>query len=306
MDRLKKTLKKLFVLPPLPTIFISIPAYALVIYTLASNRRDFLAYFSYAASAYALVISITGFMPVVKMIKSGFQRITAKPKEIIMDTAFGRRFLKDELSRAEMFLYPSLLINLLYVILKVFSGLKYRSSWFISIAAYYVFLALMRFLLLRHANKNSVGKNYPSELKRYRMCGIILLVMTQALIAIVILIVTENRSYVYPGRLIYAMAAYSVYAMTVAIINILKYRKHGSPVISASKAINLVAALVSILSLETAMLTQFGNPGDIAFRRIMTGLTGGFVCIAVLAMAFYMIIASSKKLKAIAANSAHK
>lgn len=55
-------------------------------------------------------------------------------------------------------------------------------------------------------------------------------------------------------------------------------------------------ALVSMLSLETAMLAQFGGD-DVIFRRIMTSATGAGVCIIVLGMAFFMIVKSTKVLK---------
>jgi hypothetical protein len=58
------------------------------------------------------------------------------------------------------------------------------------------------------------------------------------------------------------MAAYFFYAVIIAATNVVKFRRHGSPILSAAKAINLVAAMVSILSLETAMLAQFGSDND--------------------------------------------
>lgn len=61
--------------------------------------------------------------------------------------------------------------------------------------------------------------------------------------------------------------------------------------------IKLAAALVSMLSLETAMLAQFGAGEDPAFRQIMTGATGGCVCLIVLGMAVCMICFSTKELK---------
>ena len=115
--------------------------------------------------------------------------------------------------------------------------------------------------------------------------------------------VHQNRGFVYPGLLIYAMAAYAFYAVTIAIVNIVKTRKHKSPILSAAKAINLVAAMVSILSLTTAMLSQFGGDDDPMFRRVMTAATGGGVCTIVIAMAIYMIVRATKNLKKIGINN---
>ena len=65
--------------------------------------------------------------------------------------------------------------------------------------------------------------------------------------------------------------------------------------LSGAKAVSFAAALVSLLSLETAMLSQFGE-GDLLFRRLMTGATGADVCCIVLATAVYMIAAATVRL----------
>lgn len=73
-----------------------------------------------------------------------------------------------------------------------------------------------------------------------------------------------------------------------------KYRKYKSPVLSAAKAIRFAAALVSMLSLETVMLMQFGSDGD--SRRLLTALTGAGVCAVILGMSLYMIIHANKEI----------
>ena len=59
--------------------------------------------------------------------------------------------------------------------------------------------------------------------------------------------------------------------------------------------VNLAAALVSMLSLETAMLAQFG--GGETFRQLMTASTGGSVCVIVVGMGVYMTVHATKQLK---------
>ena len=58
------------------------------------------------------------------------------------------------------------------------------------------------------------------------------------------------------------------------------------------------AAPVSMLTLETTMLTVFGKGEKGDFDRIMTGSTGAAVTLTVLIMAVYMIVKSTKELKA--------
>ena len=71
---------------------------------------------------------------------------------------------------------------------------------------------------------------------------------------------------------------------------------------AAAKVISLTAALVSMLSLETAMLARFGGD-ELEFRRIMLGASGGVVCAIVLTMAIYMIVRSTRHLKKLKNNN---
>lgn len=300
MTQLKQILKRIFFLPPLPTILISIPSFALVIFMLATENEGALAYVSYIMSAYALVITCTSISRVNRFVKSVRAGIGKHPLvEKLSNTPLGARFLEDVRFRTEISLYMGFFVNLLYIAMKMASGIYYHSVWFISVAVYYILLAFMRFLLFRRGKAGTTGNYLEAELKRYRMCGILLLIMNQALAGIVVFMVHQNKSYDYPGYLIYAMAAYSFYCVIIASINIVKFRRHGSPVLSAAKVISLVSAMVSILSLETAMVTRFGDKDDFVFRQVMTGATGGGVCTLVLGIAVFMIVKSSLHLKRI-------
>lgn len=136
------------------------------------------------------------------------------------------------------------------------------------------------------------------ELKRSRLCGIILMTVNFALSGVVILVIVQNKGFEYNGILIYVMAMYTFYVTTHSVIDIFKYRKYNSPVMSTSKSISLAAALVSMLSLETAMLSQFGTENTTPyFDQIMVGATGAGVCIIVLTMSIVTIVRANKELK---------
>lgn len=294
MDRMKKILKKLIILPPVPTLLISIPSYGLVIYVLAcKDVKPVIAYTAYFLSAYALIISITGITGIVRFVRQGVDKHPLVRK--VLGIPLVDRYLREDMFRAETGLYQGFFVNLLYAGIKMFSGIFYRSAWFVTLAVYYILLAVMRASLLHYVRKT--GKNKISEWKRYRLCGIILLFMNIALTGIVILVVLENSGFEYPGMLIYVMAMYAFYATFTAVRNVVKFRRYGSPVMSAAKAINLTAALVSMLSLETAMLTQFGAADDPIFRQVMAASTGVGISMIVLGMAVFMIVWSTKQLK---------
>ena len=205
--------------------------------------------------------------------------------------------MTDAAFRIHISLYLSLSVNLLYVATNLFSGFWYGSAWFVILATYYTILAVMRFLLLRYVNKTGIGKDRIKELRRSRLCGIILITINLVLSGSVLMMLYQNRGYEYHGVLIYVMALYTFYVTIQSIVNIFKYRKYNSPVMQTTKEINFAAALVSMLSLETAMLSQFGSAESPEFRRIMIASTGAGVSIIIITMAIYMIIRTNKEIK---------
>ena len=95
-----------------------------------------------------------------------------------------------------------------------------------------------------------------------------------------------------------AMAAYTFTAFTVAIINVIRFKKYKSPVFSAVKAIALAAASVSILTLESTLLTAFGGETMSDFsQKLLLGLTGGAIAAFIVGMSVYMISRGTKLLK---------
>ena len=95
-----------------------------------------------------------------------------------------------------------------------------------------------------------------------------------------------------------AMAAFTFTALSVAIVNVVKYKKYNSPVFSAAKDISLAVAVVSVLSLETAMFAAFADGSmDADSMLIMTATTGFAVMVFVIGLAILMIVRSTKELK---------
>ena len=198
--------------------------------------------------------------------------------------------------RIKLTLYGTLLWNTAYSLLQLGLGFYHSSFWYFSMAGYYISLAAMRFYLVKYTRKKE--NNMLEELKKYRICGIVFLVMNLAVSLMIFFMVYWNRTFTHHPITAIAMAAYTFTAFTMAIISIVKYRKYHSPVYSAAKSISLASACVSMLTLESTMLTAFGDGSmDAASRRIMLASTGGVVSLFIIVLAVYMIVTSSKKLK---------
>ena len=248
-----------------------------------------IAYISYVLAAYTLTVwcfKIPHFIKFFKTFKD--------------ENKYVRRWQDDTRLRVNVSLYGSLVWNALYGIFQLWLGFYHHTLWFYSIGAYYVCLGIMRFFLARHTTRYAPGERMQTELKKYRACGIVFLLMNLALALIIFFMIYWNRTFEHHMITAIAMAAYTFTAFTVAIVNVIKYRKYNSPVFSASKAISLAAALVSMLTLESTMLTTFGDGTmTVIQQKLMLGATGGVISALIVATAIYMIVVGTKKLKQI-------
>ena len=110
----------------------------------------------------------------------------------------------------------------------------------------------------------------------------------------IIQMVRTNLGFSYPGYIIYLSALYTFYVFVTAIVNLVKFRRLGSPILSAAKVLDFVAAMMSVLGLQTAMISRFSVNGE-SYRKMMNAITGGFVYGIVILIAVYMLLHSKKQ-----------
>ena len=292
----KKILYKV-IFPPIWVValfaFLCIAGMGLVIINGFTNHPVY--YAIYAVSFYAVCIVTASF------IKNG-SRTIKKTKNKVYSTKYGNKYFTDIEFKTRVTLYSSLLINLANVALNIAYGFVYTTNWFFVLAFYYATLTLMRFILALYTHKYSLGENPLGEWKRARACAAVLTLINLSLTGVVLMMMYQDKGFTYAGMLIYVMAAYSFYHITVAIIELIKNRKYNSPIVDSIKAVKLAAALVSMLSLETAMLTAFGGDTAIEDKRIMIAATGAGICLVVIGLSSYMIVRSTNEIKKIEAN----
>ena len=284
-----KKLGKAILFPHIALMIILLPVATalLVISMVFIGTESPIAYVSYVLAAYTLTVWCMKIPNIIKFIKT-FKN----------QNKYAKMWFDDAHLRVNISLYGSLAWNALYGVFQLWLGYYHRTFWFYSLGAYYICLCIMRFFLLQHTRRYAPGEKMQTELKKYRACGWVFLVMNLALALIIFFMVYWNRTFEHHMITAITMAAYTFTAFTVAIVNVVKYRKYNSPVFSASKAISLAAALVSMLTLESTMLTTFSDGTMTAVeRKCMLGATGGVISALIVAMAVYMIFVSTKKLK---------
>ena len=160
------------------------------------------------------------------------------------------------------------------------------------LSAYYLVLGGLRVYLIVCYRRRTPAL----EARCYRRTAWLLFLLNIPMGGMIALMVRANASFSYPGTIIYASSLYTFYTMALAIINLVKYRRLGSPILSAAKVLNLVSAMMSILGLQTAMISQF-DPGNEAFRKTMNTMTGSVVYGVVILIALWMLRHGRKERK---------
>ena len=207
----------------------------------------------------------------------------------INNTKFGGKYVNDLAFRGSVSIYQGMAVNFLYVLFRIVVGIRYASVWFISMAVYYLVLAVLRLsLILNYRHKSKA-----IELRGYRRTAWLLFLLNLPMGGMILLMVLTNSGYSYPGFVIYLSAMYTFYTMVTSVINLVRFCRLGSPILSAAKVLNFIAALMSILGLQTAMIAQFSTEGD-GFRKMMNAITGGAIWLSVILTAVYMLYRSSK------------
>ena len=161
---------------------------------LGGERGSALAYPVYALSAYTLTVICAR---VIKHAGHARESLRAAVDRI----PIARRYLTDRDFKLRVSLCWSLVINLFYVVWKLAYGIWFRSVWFATLAGYYLLLTVMRFALLRYARANAFGERPDVEWRKYRFCGVVLLVVNMALTGVVIMVVREKEGFSYPQLL---------------------------------------------------------------------------------------------------------
>ncbi len=200
------------------------------------------------------------------------------------------RVLKDSGNRAALFLAISLAATLLFAVYNGVLAIVYKSTWNIALGGYYTLLLASKIgLLLGFGNAKRREEN--AELHgalTYLISGAALFLLHTPLVILVI--ETRGNAFRYAGVLIYFYAAYAFYKIIAAVVNLVRSYKHRSGLVTqAIRNINLADAMVSVLALQTALISTFGGEG-MPHANIATG---GVICGIVMLGSIFMCIRAS-------------
>ena len=248
---------------------------------------DILVYACYALAAICLAY-------VVYICVRIFPKLYKDGKEKIRSHKIFGKFIDDYGLRTVIFAAFSTVVTLAFAIYHGVTAILVRSIWYGALAAYYILLLCMRSgIVLYHGKKRGKDRDEQVEIRKYRNCGIAMTTTILALSAAVAQMVATGAAFERPGLMIYVVATYTFYKITMAIINFVKAKKQKDITVDALRNVNVADAAVSLLALQTSMLKAFSEGG----LDYVNAITGGGVCALVLGLGIYMIIRGNRIMK---------
>ena len=193
------------------------------------------------------------------------------------------RLRKDYLLKTLLTSGASIFSGSLFFLYNAVMWLLYGIAWNASICVYYLLLTGIRIIIVR-SQKDPMHREGPegADYRRniYRKTHYLLFAMNFALIAPVAIMVRGGRSYSFGMIPAIAMAAYTTWRITAAIIHFRKSRKNRNILVSELRTINLIDALVSVMSLQNTLIMVNHAVGDRMMR--LTAWTSSGILLLIL------------------------
>lgn len=289
--------------PPVIKPFLRILIYlATLVLSISSTVETMYGYLGFAVDIIIYVAAACGLAVssccIYYDVTVGFRKMFRK---VVDKSKLAERLYKDYRYRALFSTVFAFLLNLLYAAGNGIYAKRTHSAWLGTLSAYYLFLCMIRFLVIRQefcfAKEHIEGKRKrAAEWNVFRNAGILLSFITLVLGGAVVLLLHEEGGKVYSGYLIFAVAAYTFYKITISVKNMIKVRRMKSPLLLTIHNIGYADALVSILFLQTAMFTAFSD-GKKINKQLMNEMTGGAVCAMILLIGIFMVRKAAKERK---------
>lgn len=290
LERLLSPKKAIVVLSYISTVIFAVLSLVLALINTKSLALEISSYLSYAVAFLSLAYST--YLTVVYA-----QRIIDYIKRKISATRIGKKLLSRYDLRTMVFASFSATINTAFVVVHVVLAFLSNSPiWYGCTALYYASLALSRLSVLLHQKNKSEDFQQLTGLKRYRTCGVVLSIIPLFLLPPILQIIFLNKAFNYEGLWIFVFALYAFLKITSAIVNVVKSSKQKDVTVKAMRSIGLADAMVSVFSLQTALLYTFSEGGNYGIFNV---ITGGIVCGLTISLGIYMIINSTKKINEI-------
>lgn len=201
-----------------------------------------------------------------------------------------KKLKNDYNKRTVIFAFLSVLVIICFTVYNGILGFFYDSIWHICIFVYYVFLLLIKGLLVFGILHKKIRNN---QLIVVYITFIMLIILTIAMIAPAFLLVLDKRTYNLGLIPSIASAAYTTYSTAMSIVNMKKAKNTDSPIIKQIRLVNIVNTLMSILFLQnTLILANGGYTGDM--KKFSMATSVGIIILIIIIEIYQFILVKTK------------
>lgn len=258
-------------------------------------EQNLIAILFYMVAFYTLVVVCARIPSIVINVKDG-----------VYSNKYAKTYLTDVDLRMRVSMYRGLLINFCFATFKIILGFIYNSSWLFAMAGYSVILSLMRVIVIWRSQKKGLTEIEERRrgLQSYRVCGWLMMLLNIAVSVIMFMVIVQKQTIEYHAIVTIGLATYTFYCFFMAIKNVIKFRDRKNLVYATIKRIDLVKSIVSVFTLQVAMLTSFGDGNEFTTTTatasanvdtgLMNSLTGLAVTIAINTIGALMISGAEK------------
>lgn len=182
----------------------------------------------------------------------------------------------------------------LFALYHGYLGLCYASVWHGSIGIFYLLLIVIRGTILLTEKQNQRRPTSAQDRCRRRaflISSLLLLVMDLALIWPIAMMVVLDKPVSMGLTLAIAMAAYTTWKITMASIHMgrLRRRSGGNILVAELRTVNFIDALVSILTLQNALIMVSRTAADENSMLPVSAASSAIIYVVILSIAVGML-----------------
>lgn len=290
MERIKHLCKKVFFIHWLPALALSVLCGGGLIWVFVREmEQTWYVYLLYVLSFYTLMADCVVLVPkaIAKAERDWEKEKSKTPEQRKKD-------LKNKL-------YRNLLVNLVYGTGQTIQGAMIGSAWVGGNGLYNLGYGLAHLILVRCEKKldrlADAKEKERTAWKYYTRSGVALFGINLTMTGLAFQMIWMRRGEFYDQIMVIAVAAYTFFKLTVAIIEVVQCRKNNSPILGASRNFALTEALMNLFSLQVALFDAFGQ--EFEYQLLMNSLTGGAVCLSTMLGGLGMVMHGRKRMNEI-------
>ncbi|MBR4446392.1 MAG: hypothetical protein IKS37_10925 [Solobacterium sp.] len=168
-------------------------------------------------------------------------------------------------------------------------GLAHGSVWHGSVCVYYLFLAVLRAVLILYERRAGAHRR-----TIYYIVTACLLVTNFCMIGPIYLLVTMRKPVNMTLTAAIIMAAYTTYKIIMAAVNLRKRKQSTNDFVWLLRTIGFIDALMSLLSLQNTLIMVNGGSTDANMLKL-SAFTGAVIWAIVTGMSIWAMIRKKKE-----------